>query len=218
MRLVAFMPIRLNSKRVKNKNIRDVLGRPLFCWLAETVDSLGIPFYIFTNYSKELKAMLDFKPHNLKFLSRSPYLDLDTTKGIEIYREFTDRVKADAYLLVHCTSPFVTKKTLNKVIGAVISGKYNSAQTIEKKQTFVWYKGKPLNFEKPRPRTQDLTPVYLETSGAYCYKAGVLNDGCRIDEQSCKFVIVDSIESIDIDTYEDLITANRIKMEQICQK
>ena len=197
------MPIRLNSKRVKNKNLVKVFGRPLFCWLAETADKLDIPFYIFTNYEKQLKSVIDFKPKNILFLERSKSLDKDSTLGIDIYKEFCNKIKSDIYLLLHCTSPFLSLKNLKKTINAVYKKGYNSALTVDMKQTFTWYKGKPLNFSNPRPRTQDIEPVYFETSGAYCFKRKVIENNHRVDFNSFKFIKVGFQESIDIDNYED---------------
>lgn len=208
--IVIFMPIKLNSKRVKNKNIRAVAGRPMFCWLAETADKMGFPFYIFTNYEEELRKRIDFIPKNLQFLNRSPALDTDAAQGIDIYKEFRSKIPAEVYLLLHCTSPFLRPETLQKTLQAVVEEGYNSSLTVEKKLAHIWYENKPLNFTSPRPRTQDLNPIYIETVGAFCYRAETITKGDRVDDDSVKFIEVFPAEAIDIDTEADLAFANLV--------
>ena len=37
MKTVAFVPIRLNSKRVAGKNLKELNGKPLLCYILETL-------------------------------------------------------------------------------------------------------------------------------------------------------------------------------------
>lgn len=208
--IAAFMPIKMNSRRVPRKNIRMVAGRPLFCWLAQAADTIGIPFYIFTNSEWELREHMDFVPMHMEFITRSLALDTDEAAGIDIYREFRKKVPASAYLLLHCTSPFLSIKTIERVVDAVLKDGYNSSLTVQKKQAHIWYGGYPLNFKAPRPQTNNIKPIYIETIGAFCYKSGVLNGGDRVDDKNVKFIEVDHIEAIDIDIEEDLRFADII--------
>ncbi|MFW6122196.1 MAG: cytidylyltransferase domain-containing protein [Petrotogales bacterium] len=211
MKRVAFIPIRMNSKRVKNKNVRVLKGRPLFCWAAETLDKLNIPVYIYTNSEDILSACLDFNPRNITFLHRPEHLDSDKTKGIDIYQQFAKDIPADIYLLAHCTSPFVSENTYRVMLDSVKCLPHKSALTVEKIQTFAWYEKKPLNFELPRIQTQLLKPVIIETSAAYVYKRDVVEGGTR----SCDFpklVETKYPETIDIDTEEDLRIAEDVKL------
>ncbi len=201
--IVAFIPIRLNSKRVKNKNVRILKGRPLFCWCLESLDKLKIPVYVYTNYSEVLINCLDFIPSNIEFIKRPKYLDDDKTVGIEIYKQFANDIPSEKYLLCHCTSPFVSTDTYKKCIDL---GDYDSSMTVQRIQTFCWYDDKPLNFKPPRPRTQDIKPIFVETSAAYCYTKEVLDRGERTSDCPLK-IETHYPETIDIDTEEDFIVA-----------
>lgn len=208
--IVCFMPIRLNSQRIKNKSIVNVCGRPLFCWSLETLDKLNIPVYIFTNDSETLKDLIDFKSNNIHWLNRPKYCDDHDTKGIDIYKEFSNLIPSENYLLAHCTSPFVKLESYKKCIDAVLKDGYYSSMTVKEEKTFIWYKEKKLNFSIPRQKTQDLEPVFLETSAAYCFKVEILNKNSRSCENP-KFIVTDSIEAIDIDEQEDLELLRRFK-------
>lgn len=201
--IVIFMPIRLNSQRIKNKNIMPILGRPMLCWSLETLDKLNLPVYVFTSEIKIIQKYLDFTPKNITVIKRSKKLDTNSVIGYTIYKEFANKINSEIYMLTHCTSPFVKIETYQKIIDAVNLYGYDSACTVEKKQTFCWYKNKKLNFSIPRKQTQKIDPVFIETSAAYCYKKGVLKMGCRTGKNIC-FVETIGIENVDIDNNNDL--------------
>lgn len=215
--VVIFMPVRMNSKRILNKNVQKICETPLFCWTLNKIKELGPPVYVYSNWPDELKKAAagrfpdtyDKKYSNVTFLERPHYLDDDSTVGIDIYKAFAKDVPAKVYMLVHCTSPFVKMSSYLKVLQSVCSGQYDSAFTVQMIKTFTWFRDEPMNFAMPRPQTQKLEPVFVETSGAYCYTKGVLElnqrSGGRFNQ-----VIVDNVEAVDIDTPEDLDSARSI--------
>ena len=91
--------------------------------------------------------------------------------------------------------------------------KYDSAFTVEKIQTFMWGNGKPINFDPDHfPRTQDLNPIYMETSGAFVFPKYVFEKyNRRIGVSPC-LVEVDNFESCDIDTEYDMTVAQALYM------
>lgn len=202
-KIVCFMPIRLNSQRIKEKSIIDILGRPMFCHSLETLDQLDIPVYVFTNEIERLKSLVDFKTKNVKWLARPSYLDDHNTKGIDIYREFSNLAKSENYLLTHCTSPFIKLESYKACINAVLKEGFKSSMSVKKEKTFAWMNGSPINFNFPRPKTQDLNPVFIETSAFYCYKSIVLEKNARTCNNP-KMIVTKGLENIDIDNPEDL--------------
>jgi len=215
------MPVRMNSKRILNKNIQKICETPLFCWSLNKLNKLNIPVYIYSNWPDVLEKSVitryvkDFKKkyENVTLLKRPHELDDDATTGIEIYQAFAKEVPSKNYMLVHCTSPFVKFSTYQKVLNQVTSNGFDSAFTVRKYQTFVWYKDKSLNFQTPRPRTQDISPVYVESSGAYAYKSWVLDEGAR-SGGLIDLVEVDEFEAIDIDDPQDMEYARKVALYQ----
>jgi len=208
---VIFMPVRMNSKRILNKNIQPLCNTPLFCWSLNKIKHLGLPVYVYSNWPDELKDAakgrfpdtFEKKFPNVTFMKRPHELDDDNTVGIDIYKSFAERVPSDIYMLVHCTSPFIKLDTYMKVLQSVISKRYDSAYTVQQIKTFTWFNNQPLNFSYPRPQTQKLQPVYVETSGAYCYTKDILELNQRSGGMENQ-IIVDNVEAVDIDTPEDL--------------
>lgn len=209
MKTVAFVPIRLNSKRVVGKNLKLLGGKPLLCHVLDTLSKVKGVDEVYVYCSQE--SIIDYLPQGVKFLKRPEFLDRDETLGKEIYEEFTKTVDADVYILAHTTSPFLKISTFENALNKIKEEGYDSAFSAEKIQTFTWYKGKPLNYDlKEIPRTQTIEPVYVETSAFFMFK----RDVWKVHHQRIGFnpymALVDKIEGVDIDWPEDFEFAERI--------
>lgn len=209
MKTVAFVPIRLNSQRVAGKNLRLLGGRPLMAYIlealrnAERIDEV----YVYCS-NPEIACHL---PEGVRFLRRSEALDSDSTLGADIYDAFTREVDADIYVLAHATSPFIRSATIDNAIACVESGRYDSAFSAECLRTFAWYEGHTLNYSPERvPRTQDLEPVYVETSAFFVFRREVWRDTHRRIGSRPYMAVTDRIESMDIDYPDDFTLAEAI--------
>ncbi|MBQ3149520.1 MAG: acylneuraminate cytidylyltransferase family protein [Alistipes sp.] len=209
MKIVALVPIRLNSQRVEGKNLRLLGGRPLMTYLLESLVAARNIDEVYVYCSDE--SIKQYLPKGASFLKRDPKLDSNTTLGEEIYNAFTKEVEADIYVLAHATSPFIRTCTIEQGVDKVASGEYDSAFSAEKVQTFTWWQGRPLNYSLERiPRTQDLEPVYVETSAFFIFRREVwLNKHRRIGDRPYT-AVTDRIESMDIDNPDDFKLAEAI--------
>ena len=202
MKTVAFVPIRLNSKRVVGKNLKMLGDKPLMCYVLETLAKAKGVDEVYCYCSNE--EVIKYLPEGVKFLKRPEFLDRDETLGKEIYEEFTKTVDADVYILAHTTSPFMKVETFENALYKIINEDYDSAFSAEKIQTFAWFKGKTLNYDlKEIPRTQTIEPVFVETSAFFMFK----RDVWKVHKQRIGFkpyiALVDKIEGVDIDWPED---------------
>jgi CMP-N-acetylneuraminic acid synthetase len=113
-------------------------------------------------------------------------------------------IESDIYILAHTTSPFLTSKTMENALTKVLHDNYDSAHSVQKKQTFAWYEGKPLNYQLTNiPRTQEITPVFIETSGFFIFRKTIFTDYGRRIGFNPFLQEVNDMEAIDIDTKED---------------
>jgi CMP-N-acetylneuraminic acid synthetase len=209
MKVVAFVPIRLNSKRVVGKNLKMLGDKPLLQYILDTLASTSSVDEVYVYCSQEeIKPML---PAGVKFLKRDEWLDRDETLGQEIYDAFTKEVDADIYILAHTTSPFIKAETIENAVKQVTEGGHDSAFSAQKVQTFAWYKGATLNYNlKEIPRTQTIEPVYFETSAFYIFRKEVWTVAHQRIGDNPYMAIVDPIEGIDIDNPEDFEFAARV--------
>lgn len=209
MKAVAFVPIRLNSKRVVGKNLKMLGNKPLLQYILETLVKVQGLDEIYVYCSQE--SIIPYLPQGVKFLKRDTSLDSDETLGKEIYEAFVKEIDADVYMLAHTTSPFVKAETIEDALQAVTSEKHDSAFSAQKIQTFTWYNGNPLNYSlKEVPRTQTIEPVYVETSAFYIFRREVWTELNQRIGNNPYMALTDTIESVDIDNPEDFEFASVI--------
>lgn len=209
MRIVAIMPIKLKNERCPGKNTRMLGVKPLLQYELDSLKATGLCDEINVYCSSE--DVIPFLPKGVEFLKRPVELDLPTSNFNQIFTSFMNEKDADIYVYAHATAPFITVETMKECIEAVSSGAYDSAFCAEKIQTFLWKAGKPLNFDASNlPRTQDLEPIYQETSGVYAFTKEVfLKYGRRIGTKP--FIkCVGFKETVDIDNPEDFELAEAL--------
>ena len=209
MKVVAFVPIRLNSKRVVGKNLKLLGGKPMMCYLLETLIQVKQIDEVYVYCSSD--EVLPYLPEGVKLLKRDTALDSDTALGAEIYDAFVRDVEADVYMLAHTTSPFIKAETIANAVDEVVQGGHDSAFSAQKIQTFTWYEGKPLNYSPTNiPRTQTIEPVYVETSAFYIFRRETWVEHHRRVGFNPYMAIVGPVEGVDIDYPEDFDFAAKI--------
>ena len=209
MRTIAIMPIKLKNERCPGKNIKILGTKPLLHYELDNLIATHLcdEIYVYCN-SEEI---IPFLPEGIIYLKRPVELDLPTSNFNQIFTAFMTEKDADIYVFAHATAPFISEKTMTECIESVKSGNYDSAFCAEKIQTFLWKHGTPLNFDPVNlPRTQDLEPIYRETSGVYVFKKDVfLKYGRRIGINP--FIkCVGFKEAVDIDNPEDFELAEAL--------
>lgn len=219
MKVVSYIPIKLNNERTPGKNIKKFSdGTPLCSFMFNTINSVeGIDEkYCFCSD----EAIVPYLPENIKFLQRPASLNTPTTQCQDIIRTFLDYVPdADIIVLTHVTCPFTSKETIEKCIEAVKSGKYDSAFSAVPVKDFLWCDGKALNFDPEKSvRTQELPDIYKESVGCYVFTKEVFlkrNGKVGYNPFVCE---VGPFEDVDIDYPEDFEKANAIYMSILKNK
>lgn len=210
MKTVAVVPMKLNNQRLPGKNTKPFTnGRPLCSYILSTLPKVEEIDEVYVYCSDP--GIREYIPAGIRFLKRPERLDRDSTKMNEVLGCFARDVPADIYVLAHATAPFISSASIAQGVRAVREGGYDSAFAARKLQDFLWEDGRPFNYDPGDiPRTQDLTPMYVETSGFYIYRAEIMRQlGRRIGMRP--FIVeVSEIESIDIDEEEDFMIADAV--------
>ena len=209
MKIVAFVPIKLNNQRLPGKNLLPLGGKPMCRRIFEALLEVEGLDEVVAYCSDE--ALVPYLPDGVRFLQRPQALDGDLVKGAEIYASFLSDVEADAYVLAHATSPFVRPESIQRGVDAILSGGYDSAFAAQRVQTFAWFRGEPINYSLDDvPRTQDIEPVWVETSAFYAFRREVFERGGRRIGDSPLIVEVDGMEAVDVDEPADYELAKRM--------
>lgn len=212
MKIVAFVPIKLNNERAPGKNVKRFDdGTPLLTHFLKTLVQVSEIDECYVFCSKE--EVKDYLIPGVHFLKRPEYLDTKEATPQDIIKSFMDKVDADVYLVCHCTSPFVKAERISECIRKVTNEAYDSAFTGERIQRLMWYAGKPMNFDAANiPRTQDLPVYYNEVSAAYVFKKETFEKLKRRIGENPYICEVSGVECVDIDYPEDFEIANAIYM------
>lgn len=209
MKIVSIMPIKLNNERLPGKNTKLLGDRPLLQYELLSLEQTDLIDSINVYCSNE--SVIPFLPKNVNFIKRPQDLDLPTSNFTQIFNSFMKQVDSDIYVYAHATAPFITVDTMKQCIEAVKSEEYDSAFCAVKLQDYLWQDGEPLNFDATNlPRTQDLKPIYQETSGVYVFMKEVFEKYHRRVGRRPFIKEVSFKEAIDIDTPEDFILAEML--------
>ena len=221
MKVVAFVPIKLNNQRLPGKNTMPLgaSGRPLCDYLFSTLRDIDSGLihekYVFCSDEK----ILPYIPSGLKFFKRDPYLDAPEIKGLDIIGNFVGNVDADIYVLCHVTAPFIKRESIENALRNVITGDHDSAFTAEFVQDYCWYDGKPVNYDLTNIiQTQFLKPVCIEKGEVFIFRKDVFTKYKRRIGLRPYIQEISELEAIDIDTRDDFefaqMVANQLHKNQ----
>lgn len=202
MKIVSFIPIKLNSQRLPGKNLMNLDGKPMCAYLFDTVSQVeGIDEkYVYCSD----EAIVPYLTPELTFLKREKWLDGSEVRGLQIIESFVEAVNADIYVLTHVTSPFMRKESFINGIEAVKSGKYDSAFSADEMRGYCWYGGKPINYNPSDiVVTQELESIYLENGGYFIFTKDVFMKHHRRIGFKPFIHISDRFEGVEIDTKDD---------------
>lgn len=224
-KIVALLPMKANSVRVKGKNFRDFCGKPLFRWILDTLLAVQeIDRIVINTDARHILAengLVD--TDRVMIRDRKPEICGDTVSMNKVLADDVASVPADLYLMTHTTNPLMSADTVRKAIAAFqqaqAAGTADSLFTVDKVQT-RFYRGdcSPVNHDPDNLiPTQDLEPWYEENSNLYIFTAqSFAGTNARIGRKPMMFE-GSYFESIDIDTPQDwdfAVVAARFLQEQ----
>ena len=211
MKIVALLPMKANSERVKGKNFRKFGDKPLFQWVLNTLLSVDkIDLVVINTDAKEIlikNGLIENKRILLR--NRDPKICGDFVSMNTIIANDLENIDADIFLMTHTTNPFLSKRSIESAltvfIKALDDNKADSLFSVNKiQERFYNEKAEPLNHDPMNLiRTQDLDPWYKENSNLYLFtKDAFQKTQARIGEHPIIFE-TPLFESTDIDTPDD---------------
>jgi CMP-N-acetylneuraminic acid synthetase len=209
MKIVAHVPVKMNNERLPGKNVKAFEnGRPLIHYMLNTLKQVKRIDEVYVYCSDE--RVIEYLPHGVLYLKRDADLDSQVCDPTEISRRFCKAVDADIYIRAFVTSPFVSPASIDRAIDAMLDGGHDSAFSVTENRIFKWEDGKP-NYDISRPpRTQDMKPFYIESTGFYGFKKAVIEKTWRYIGENPALIPVSAIEAIDVDDSVDFAIANAV--------
>ena len=203
-KVIALVPIKDHSERVKGKNFRDFCGKPLYYHIIHTLDRVyAVDEIVIDTDSPRVVAEAPGLSRKVRIIERPEELCGDHVSTNRIFEYDLSQTEADIYIQTHATNPILKAETIAKALAKFISieDEYDSLFSVNKYQSrFYMHDGSPVNHDPEKLiRTQDLPPMYEENSSLYVFtKESFKKEGGRIGVKPFMFV-TPPIESTYID-------------------
>ena len=196
--LSILIPARGGSKRIKNKNIVEVGGRPLMAYCITEALKITSNVYVSTDNHKIRSVALNY---GAKVIKRPSALATDTSTTNSVITHFLKEIDVDCFACVQPTSPLLKAEYLLQGFKKIKDMDYNSIISVYEDKQFCWSKdGKPMNFELGnRKRTQDIPSWYVENGAFYITTKNDFSVDNKLVNGKVGFVQMPKINSVDID-------------------
>ncbi len=212
--MIAILPLKANSERVKDKNIKELCGKPLFFYIINTLrKASSIKRVIINTDSNNISDMAKKEFGDFVEISPRPeelcgdFVSVNKIINYEVSR--VSQSEDDLFIQTHSTNPLLSIETLENAItyfeSCVKEGKHDSMFSVTEHRTRFYSSDLlPVNHNpKELIRTQDLEPLLEENSNFYIFtKKSFSTNLSRIGEAPYLWRM-DNLESSDIDTEND---------------
>lgn len=204
-RVVAVIPTRKGSQRVKSKNTRTFVDTTLLDLKLKVLKYVKGIDEIIVNTDCPISIEIAEK-HGVKIYKRDDYYaSSDVTNNIH-WKHIAEVTDADILLLAQATSPLIKVKTYEDAIEDFLNADDNidSINSVSLEKKFLWQNNMALNYNSEiTPKSQDLPDIVsLNFAITIISKNNMFNNENVVGKKP-KFIILDKIESIDIDDMLD---------------
>jgi CMP-N-acetylneuraminic acid synthetase len=204
-KIVAFVPAKGTSTRLKAKNLKELGGKALFLHILDTLSNCYMVDEVYLDSeSNEIFNIAKGRTH--KIMLRDPSLASNKTDGNQLLLNEASKVDADIYVQALPTAPFLTSETIDNAIFKLLTSQNNdSLFAVIKDKRYLWKdNGSAINYDPIKiPNSIDLDSTITETMGLYIIRRETLIERkSRIGNKPILFEIP-QIEAIDINTPED---------------
>lgn len=208
LRFIIEIPARMDSKRVKHKNLRLLNGKPMILYAIQAAKQSRVS-EIYVNSESEVIGTLA-KENGAKYYKRDQKLAKDTVTSDVFNYDFIKNTKPDVLVMVNPVSPLVTGKDIDEVIDFYQEGNYDTVITVREERLQAFCEGKPVNFNPDGilPMTQNIPPVILCAWSVCIWRAETFiesfeKNGHAVFSGKVGFFRMDPFKCIKISTEED---------------
>ena len=215
---LCIIPARSGSKRIKNKNIIKLNGKPLIYYTIQFAKKLNfVDEIIFSSDSRRyLNLAKKYKINNLSL--RPKKISSDNSRTIDVVKYEINKIKKyDYILLLQPTTPFRDIKDFKKAYRILINNKCDSVITVNLVNNFHPYRMKTfkgnilknfMNLKKENFKAvKHLPKVFVRSGSMYFFKRENISKYNSILGKKTYGIEVKGKNTINIDEKEDLILA-----------
>lgn len=228
--VLAIILARGGSKRIKNKNIRLLNGKPLIYW---TIDSAKHSKYIdrliFSTDSKDISDVANTLGVDVPFLRpRHLALDATTSESAMLHTvQWVEKYEKKSYsyiLLLQPTSPLRTTQHIDKALETLIGKKAHSLISVtqlHKTPTLTYRVKKNVSFYNLSDNNRIVCSskkdenIYYQNGSLYIIRTDIFLKSNQLTSTKTVFFPMNKYESIDVDEEADLKLAEFVMKQRL---
>ena len=159
---IAEIPVRLGSKRVPQKNLRLLAGKPMVAYAIEAARKSKLVNDVYVNSESPILEKLA-NEWGVKYYKRKPELAIDTVTSDEFNYDFLKNNDCDAVIMVTPISPLVTTEDIDNAIIYFEENKLDTLISVKEERLQTFYLNKPvnINIDEKLAMTQNIHPVQI---------------------------------------------------------
>ena len=223
--IICVIPARSGSKGIKDKNVKELGGKPLLVWTIETAFKAGLQRIVVSSDSDEYGKIA--KEFGAEFLKRPIELAQDDISMYQVLKSEVPKLDPlpEIVVLLSPTVPFREAILIKTALSFFTSNldnydslmavmriphKYHPDQAIVTTPLGVrMANGSPLSNRKTR--RQEYNPAYVTSQGLYIFKTSNLEKGSFYGE---RVMLQECDESLDINSESDFLLAESYLKEK----
>lgn len=224
IKIIGEIPARLGSKRVKQKNLRLINGKPLITYAINAAKEATALSEIYVNTESDLIGQIALD-NGVKYYKRKPELAGDSIVSDEFNYDFIKNIKTDILVMINPVSPLITGPDIDERVNFFLKNNFDSLITTreEKLQAFCGNKAVNFNPNDKIPRTQEVSPIQL-CSWAICiwraktFARAFERKGCAVFSGKVTLYPMDPLKAIKISREEDFALAEALLQKKNIDK
>lgn len=215
MKIVGMIPARLGSKRIFQKNLRILGGKPLIAHIIESALATKKFDEIYINSESEIFEEIATN-YGIKFYKRDENLAGDSNINDEFLIDFVKNIESDICIQLLPTSPFIESNQILLFVDEMLNKNYETLVSTSRHQIAAVYNNKPINFtfNEPHRSSQTMNPVFTYATVLMGWNTKQLIKNFETNgyvyhgvEGKTGYFELSGLASIDIDNEDDFILA-----------
>lgn len=213
--IIAMIPARMGSQRLKQKNLRELAGVPLIVRAIRKCKSAGVFDEIWVNSEHEVFGEI-VAAEGVRFHRRPDFLGNNVATSEQYIREFLESHPCEFIVQVHSIAPLLTAEEITSFVGELKRDQVDCLLSAELIQIECAYRGHPVNFTfAEKTNSQDLESVQRITWSIAgwrrkAYLEAAAANGCATYAGRVGFFPVNRLAGHVIKTEEDLRIAEAL--------
>ena len=209
MNKAILIPARGGSKRIPNKNIVNLLGKPLIHYTILQSLKVTEQVYVSTDCEKIKKVC---RKYDVEIIDRPAQISRDNSTSNSVVEHFLNNFDVELFALVQPTSPLIKSEYLNNGFCKFSTLKFDTIISSYEVVEFYWSKkGIPRNFSLgKKKRTQEIESWFVENGAFYITNRDNFFKYNNLIGPRVGISKMPKIDSVDIDTFEDLEIAESV--------